>query len=239
MSLIRPLVATAATAMSLNAAAPAEAKECVVLLHGLARSSHSFLVMEWRLRRKGYDVVNVGYPSKEATIETLASATIPDAISQCVNADKIHFVTHSMGGILMRYFMENTPKPPGNLGHVVMLGPPNSGSPVVDQLAELPGFELWNGIAGMQLGTGRDSLPNKMGPVKFSLGVVAGNQSISPILSNLIDGPDDGKVAVESTKVGGMSDFIVLPVTHTFMMNNPAVFDQVVHYLRSGRFSHN
>ncbi|MCP5071743.1 MAG: alpha/beta hydrolase [Rhodobacteraceae bacterium] len=222
----------------MNVATPVAAKECVVLLHGLARSTNSFLVMEWRLRRKGYDVINVGYPSKEATIESLAHTTIPNAISKCSKASKVHFVTHSMGGILLRYFMENSATLPKNIGHVVMLGPPNKGSPVVDQLGVLPGFELWNGIAGMQLGTGRDSLPNRMGPVNFSLGVVAGDQSISPILSKIIDGPDDGKVAVESTKVAGMSDFIVLPVTHTFMMNNPAVFDQVAHYLKSGTFNH-
>ena len=239
MSLIRPLAVTAATMFTLNAPTQVAAKECVVLLHGLARSANSFLVMEWRLRRKGYDVINVGYPSKEATIEALANTSIPNAIQQCSNASKVHFVTHSMGGILLRYFMENTATPPKNIGHVVMLGPPNKGTPVVDQLGDLPGFELWNGIAGMQLGTGRDSLPNRMGPVNFSLGVVAGDQSISPIFSNLIDGPDDGKVAVESTKVTGMSDFIVLPVTHTFMANNPKVFDQVAHYLKDGAFNHN
>ncbi len=239
MSLIKPFAATAATMLSLNAAEPVAAKECVVLLHGLARSSNSFLVMEWRLRLKGYDVINVGYPSKEASIESLAGKTIPAAISQCADAKRVHFVTHSMGGILLRYFMEITATRPKNLGHVVMLAPPNKGTPVVDQLGELPVFELWSGIAGMQLGTGNDSLPNRLGPVKYSVGIVAGDQSISPIFSNLIDGPDDGKVGVESTKVAGMTDHIVLPVTHTFMMNNPAVFEQVAHYLKSGAFNHN
>jgi pimeloyl-ACP methyl ester carboxylesterase len=214
------------------------AANCVVLLHGLARSSTSFLIMETGLKGIGYDVVNVDYPSTEADIESLAGTSIPTAIDRCKNADKIHFVTHSMGGILVRYYLKHANKKPENLGHVVMLGPPNKGSPVVDKLGDLPGYELWNGIAGTQMGTEPTSIPNRLGPVDFSLGVVAGNNSISPVFSSLIEGDDDGKVSVESTKVSGMTDHIVINVTHTFMMNSPAVFMQVAHYLREGVFKH-
>lgn len=216
--------------------AAARAGECVVLLHGLARSANSMLLLEWNLKREGYDVVNVDYPSKEATIEDLADRAIPEALFGCRTAEKVHFITHSMGGILLRYYMERVETPPARLGRSVMMGPPNHGTPVIDELNDLPGFEIWNGIAGMQLGTGPESLPNKLGPVEFELGVIAGEQSLNPILSSLIDGPNDGKVSVESTKVEGMSDHIVMPVTHTFMMNNPNVMEQAVHFLRNGSF---
>ena len=212
------------------------AGECVVLLHGLARSANSLLLMEWNLKRAGYDVVNVDYPSKEATIEDLADWVIPEALHKCRDAETVHFVTHSMGGILLRYYMNRINSPPERLGRSVMMGPPNKGTPVVDQLNDLPGFEIWNGIAGMQLGEGVESLPNNLGPVEFELGVIAGGQSFNPLLSQIIEGPDDGKVGVESTKVDGMVDHIVMPVTHTFMMNNPNVIEQVLIFLRFGSF---
>ncbi len=223
------------TILALLITSPAVA-DCVILLHGLARSSYSFLAMETALKGIGYDVVNVDYASTEDSIEELANTSIPNAITACGTTNQIHFVTHSMGGILVRYYMKHADEKPKNLNHVVMLGPPNKGSPVVDKLRGLPGYELWNGIAGLQLGTGPKSIPNRLGPVGFSLGVIAGNQSISPLFSSIIPGDDDGKVAVESTKIAGMADHIVIDVTHTFMMNSPAVFMQVAHFLREGAF---
>lgn len=218
-------------------AAPATAKDCVVLLHGLARSSKSLLLLEWRLKREGYDTQNLDYPSTDATIETLANETIPKALHGCREAPQVHFVTHSMGGILLRAYLAQASQRPARLGRTVMLGPPNQGTPIVDQMTELPGFELWNGPAGAQLGTGEDSLPKKLPPVDYPVGVIAGSQSISPLLSALMPGPNDGKVPVTSTAVKGMADHIVLPVTHTFMMNNPKVQDQVIAFLKTGHFA--
>lgn len=213
----------------------ASAVDCVVLLHGLARTSLSMGFMATRLEIDGFRVVNKDYPSTSATIQTLAGVVLPEAIAECGPADKIDFVTHSMGGLLVRqYLKENRPD---NLGRVVMMGPPNKGSPIVDEFKDEPGFEFWNGIAGTQLGTGPDSLPNKLGPVDFPLGVIAGSRSLLPLFAEDFKGPNDGKVSVESTKVDGMTDHITLPVTHTFMMNSPEVYDQVVAFLRNGRFN--
>jgi hypothetical protein len=117
-----------------------------------------------------------------------------------------------------------------------MLGPPNQGSEVVDNLKDTPGFELLNGPAGMQLGTGPDDIPQSLGPVSFELGVIAGTQSINLILSTFLPNPDDGKVSVEATKVEGMKDFIALPATHPFLMENDMVIDQTVHFLKNGKF---
>ena len=114
----------------------------------------------------------------------------------------------------------------------MLLGPPNRGTPVIDQLSDLPGFEIWNGSAGMQLGAESESLPNELGPVGFEVGIIAGVQSLTPLMSAIIEGPNDGKVAVESTKVDNMTDHIVMPVTQIFMMNNPDVIEQVLVFLR-------
>jgi len=211
------------------------ANECVILLHGLARSAHSMDKMAQRLTEHGYKVLNIDYPSRALPIEQLAEQTISDALKQCHDMP-VNFVTHSMGGILVRQFLSKHSIK--NLNKVVMLGPPNKGTEIVDKLSHLPGFGFVNGAAGMQLGTSELSVPNQLGKANFDVGIIAGTQSINLLLSSLIPDTDDGKVSVESTKIEGMNDHIEMPTTHVFMMRNEAVIAQVICYLEQGKFNH-
>ncbi len=215
-----------------------ENTECVILLHGLARSSRSLEKLEKHLFDQGFRVINLDYPSTKSPISNLADIFLDEAVIECGQTPytKIHFVTHSMGGILVRYYLTHHNLP--RLGRVVMLSPPNRGTELVDFYKEGPLFKKTQGPAGLQLGTGDGSLPLELGPVDFELGVIAGDRSFYPLNSALIPGPDDGIVSVQRTKVEGMTDFLLLPYSHPFIMQKETVLEQVVHFLRQGKFNH-
>lgn len=117
-----------------------------------------------------------------------------------------------------------------------MLGPPNQGSELADRVASSKLVTYYNGPAGQQLGTDQNSVPILLGGVDFVVGVIAGNKNYRPSFAELIPGPHDGKVSVARSRVEGMADHLVMPVTHTFMMRNPSVIQQVRHFLQHGAF---
>jgi len=207
----------------------------IVLLHGIARTSDSMSGLEKYFSEKGYKVHNIDYPSREKTIEELAEFI--DSEIRKFNNDKqkkLNFVTHSMGGIVARTYIAN--HRPENLGKVVMLGPPNGGSEVADFLRFNSAYKKIYGPAGKELVTGNSGIADDLPPVDFELGIIAGDLSIDPVSSAIIPGPDDGKVAIEKTKIEGMEDHIVMHVSHAFIMNDSDVMEQTWYFIIHGQF---
>jgi|GEM_PF-100065 len=214
--------------------------ECVVLLHGLARTSSSMDEMQQKLTAAGYHTVNLGYPSTSKTIEEIVAEDFPTALQQCLqfHPSSIHFVSHSLGGIILRAALKE--EKPEKLGRVVMLSPPNHGSEITDTIGDWWFYRWLNGPAGQQLSTDKDSYPNQLGGVDYPVGVIIGDRYyfFDHWFSSLIPGADDGKVSLISARLEGMHDYLVVHETHPFIMGAEYVQDEVLHFLENGKFRH-
>lgn len=214
-------------------------RECVILLHGLARTSLSMAKLASFLSHENYIVINQSYPSTQKSIEALAAQNIPTMVDKCLSnqVTSIHFVTHSMGGIVLRQYLATHRLP--QLGRIVMLAPPNHGSVMADALHDYKLFRLILGPAALELTTANNSVPNTLnGLVNYPVGIIAGSYSFNPLIWQLTQEVNDGIVPVSSTKISNMKDFEILPVSHTFMMSNKQVMNEVAYFLKFGKFMH-
>jgi len=216
--------------------ADASGATSVVLLHGLLRSAFSMALLARDLAMAGYRVQNVGYPSRPHGVAVLVERYVQPALQACDTARPVHVVTHSLGGILIRAYLQSNRLPPGS--RIVMLAPPNHGSEVADFVRDWPLYRWLMGQVGQQLGTGPNGIAQQLQPIQEQVGVIAANRSLQPWFSRLFDGPNDGMVSVESTRLPEMRDFIVVPNTHTLLMFDRQVRAQVRHFLAEGRFRH-
>jgi triacylglycerol lipase len=231
------LMMLVASVIPADASSAAAEREVVVVLHGLGRTRLSMNRLATRLRHHGFEVVNLGYPSRRYGIAELTEQFDQElSANNLRSAGKVHFLTHSLGGIIVRNYLNQRSLP--NLGRVVMLSPPNQGSEVVDRLRNSFVYRFATGPAGQELGTDALSIPSGLGPVKFPLGIIAGSRSLNPLFSAWITGENDGTVSVQRCRAEGMTDFLVVRHSHSFIMRSSVVAEQVVEFLRHGRFSH-
>lgn len=217
-------------------AANQQQKETVVLLHGLARSSAAMWMLSIRLHRAGYHVEHISYRSLNVTPDEILG-DVTRQIDRCCRSlsAPVHFVGHSLGGLLIRgYLQENQVK---QLGRVVLMGTPNQGTGVVDHFQD----RWWAKLAGpaaMSLGTGEDSFPASLSKPDYPLGVIAGVRSLKDANAAFLPGDDDGVVPVSSTRLEGMSDFVVIETGHAMMRYNREVAHQAIMFLKQGYFDH-
>ncbi len=229
--LVLPAPADAATAK-------AEVDACVILLHGLCRSGRSMLKIKQSLEAAGYAVINLDYASTRKSIEIIAETDVAQAVACCRRQGfgRIHFVTHSLGGLVVRAYLQEHQLPAGS--RVVMLAPPNHGSELADTaLAHMPGLYSLIGPAAGELATRGRTINNRLKPVAAEIGIIAGDLSFNPVFSHLLPGRDDSKVAVESTRLPEMRDFIVMRTNHTLILWDQGVIQQILNFLAAGSFA--
>lgn len=211
-------------------------RDGVVLLHGIMRRAASMGAIERSLAAAGYRVLNLDYPSRRQSLSEIAEGIAePIANFEAGLAGELHFVTHSMGGLVARTYLNRFR--PLRLGRVVMLAPPNEGSEIADLLRRSWFYRGLFGPAGSELTTTRsEELIAQLGTVDFPLGVIAGDRSLYPLASIALPRPHDGRVSVDRTRVAGMADHIVLPTSHPLILRHAGAMAQTNHFLRHGRF---
>jgi pimeloyl-ACP methyl ester carboxylesterase len=217
---------------------PADARcDGVVLLHGIGVGSWTLKKLDRALQRRGFATLNLDYASRKKPLEALAEeidAPIAAFAQQCDGA--IHFVSHSMGGLLARVYISR--HRPARLGRVVMLGTPNGGSEVADLLKNLSIYRTVFGPAGLQLSTATAPVLAALPPPDYEVGIIAGCRTIAPIASAFVlPRPNDGRVSVASAKLAGMADHIVVKAPHAGLPRHAVAIEQTIAFLRDGRFN--
>ena len=208
-----------------------------VLLHGISRTARSFRRMELALRDAGFATLNLDYDSRRKGLDALAEDIHPplDRFAQSLDGS-VHFVCHSMGGLLARVYLAR--HRPARLGRVVMLGTPNGGSEIADRLKHLAAYRAFFGPAGQQLVTRRDAATSALLPaIDYPAGIIAGNRSVYPITSMGLPRPHDGRVSVANTRLDGMADHIVIRTSHPWLVRNREAIAQTLAFLRNGKFA--
>lgn len=211
--------------------------EWVVLLHGIFRGPRSMAKIEKALVESGYRVLNFGYPSTRESIEDIAELLHQEVQRLPRGNGRVHFVTHSLGGIVVRYYLAHYSCP--YAGRIVMIAPPNRGSTLASYLAKWMPYRWMFGKAGQQVAESPDSYPLLLPPPRAEFGVIAGGLGGEVGINPLIPGDNDGTVKVDETKLPGMKDFILIKGQHSTLLAQRPVAENVLFFLAEGTFKHN
>jgi triacylglycerol lipase len=207
----------------------------VLLVHGLAETSAWMRAIELALALDGFRTHSMDYPSTRGTIEELTESYLSPAILKFSQATTLHIVGHSLGAVMVRYYLSGRRIP--NLGRVVMIAPGNRGSRMITYLSRFRPYALVMGPAALQStddeGCFACALPPKLDD---EFGVIAGCVSLDPLSWFVMQEPNDGRVTVESTKLAGMRDHIVLAASHDSLLLDPVAHIQTREFLRNGKF---
>ena len=208
-------------------------KQYIILLHGLSLTSHSMYAIQKHLSKLGYDVINIDYPSRKQTIDQL-SDYLASKISQLA-AYKINFITHSMGGILARRYLQKYPH--DNLSRILFLAPPNKGSELTEHFENNFFYKWYLGPAWLELKSAQYSYVNMMASPTYDYGIIAGNQPIEQYYSKKLPLPNDGIISVQSTRLDNVKHHITLPCNHINILWRKQVLDQISFFIEHGSFN--
>jgi pimeloyl-ACP methyl ester carboxylesterase len=215
-------------------------KNTVVILHGIGHTRWNMIRVEKAMANEGYETINITYPSLRMGLKELAFFIHKKMAAEKTwsQPGQIHFVTHSMGGLVARRYLEDYKSciPAEKMGRLIMIAPPNGGSEVADFLKNFPLYKWLYGPAGQELTTAVRQADRTC--LWYEAGIIAGNRGWPYFIAQfLIAGDHDGRVAVEKTKMTGMKDHIIVPCTHSFISWNRNVHDKIIEFLEKGNFT--
>ncbi len=211
--------------------------DVVIFLHGIGHSKFYMLYLKRGFEKQGYNTLNIDYPSTQRDIKSLASY-LGHMLKQhkiWSQYKRVHFVTHSMGGLVCGFYLQDLCDRQDQLGRVVMLGTPHGGSEIADKLQNFKPYQMIFGPAGQELTTTCRS-SEQIEPF-YDLGVIAGNKNwFYPLGRVIFNKPHDGCVSVESTQIKGLKDHLTLPVLHGMMCWSRRVRAHCIHFIQNGYF---
>jgi len=207
----------------------------VVLVHGIARSWGTFPEMGKALIARGYDVASISYPSTRSTIEEHADG-IARLLGRLEGTETISFVTHSMGGLVIRHLLarDGAWKRQLKVNRIVLIAPPNQGSSIAKWLKDFPPYKVLYGHSGQQLTPAKIA---KIPAIIQSFGIIAGGTDDGEGFNPILKGNDDGTVAVDETRLSDADDFIIIPEIHARISNHPKTIEATINFLESGKFN--
>jgi pimeloyl-ACP methyl ester carboxylesterase len=214
----------------------------VLLLHGLAAPRWSMKLLGRHLQKEcGFYPFVVEYASTRSTIDDQAQG-LANVIRSLDGIDTIHLVGHSMGNIVVRRYLagDESPqsgwKPDARVGRIVMIAPPNHGSITATRLSDFTLFKKLLGESGRQLGKGWEDLEQRLAIPSGEFGIIAGGFGNRMGLSLTVPGDDDGRISVDTTRLAGARDFVVVSAVHEFIANDPRVLGMTRQFLTDGYF---
>lgn len=203
--------------------------ETVVLLHGIGRGRASLWLLDTRLQQAGYKTLNYPCAAQSESLEDIAKQLCV-FISEKVKTQKYHLIAHSLGNLVIRIAFKHGY--PDGLEKIVMLAPPNRPTELARALRDNPIYKWFTNDEGWLLAS--DDFYSQLPVPNVPFGIIAGNRGQAFMLTE----PNDGVITVESTKLEGMSDWIVVPQAHTFIMNSRIVAELCVSFIKQGKFDH-
>ena len=201
--------------------------ETIILLHGQGRTRLSMVILSKRFRSTGYQTANFPYNQTSDSLDEISDQLI-GFIREKVKTTSYHLIGHSLGNIIIRNaFREEYP---AGLGKIVMLAPPNQPAHLAKLLTKNLIYRWFTGDSGQKLS--EEEFYRDLPAPTVPFGVIAGDKGQSLTFSE----PNDAVVTVESTKLEGMADWLLLHHGHTFIMNCKDTFEYCQHFIERGRF---
>jgi len=214
----------------------------ILILHGLGRSPRSMQKIEKALYKQDYRILNVGYSALTGTFEQVINQIL-EKIDQWIEPKQtLHLVGHSFGGILIRGILAN--RKDWLFGRCVMIGSPNQGTAVASYALSHKVLRHLTPPITQEL-TPDSELMKLLPEPEIETGIIAGSKPYNLVIpvtwfykKATNNAPGDGVVEISNTQCRNMSDFIVMPLHHSFMMWDSELIDQISHFLKNGCFIH-